>query len=78
MNVFNPSDAGPKRGQVSITFGEAKGKPVAEYAASISADSKATFTMTRKGSVADLAFQGATAAGIPLRMSAACLQIDEF
>jgi hypothetical protein len=78
VNIPQLTNAGPQTGHINAMFGEAKGKPIAEYRVSIPDESKGPLTMTKKGSVISVAFEGATKGGVPLRVSATCRIIDEF
>jgi hypothetical protein len=72
------TNAGPQHGYVHVMFGEAKGKPIAVYKVAIPSESKGPLTVTKKGSVVSVAFEGVTPGGIALRVSATCRTMDEF
>lgn len=78
INVFNPDDAGPKRGEINVRFGDPDDKRPAAYEILISRDSKDPLTMTKHGTAVELAFNGQTKNGIKLRATATCTDIDEF
>ncbi len=78
INVFNPDDTGPKQGQINIRFGDPDDKRPAPYEVSIPRDSQGPLALTRKGKLADLAFEGQTKNGIKLRVTAKCGDVDEF
>jgi hypothetical protein len=78
VNIPQLTTAGPQTGHINAMFGEAKGKPIAEYKVSIPSESKGPLTMTKKGNVVSVAFEGATKSGVSLRVSATCRTIDEF
>lgn len=78
INVFDPDDAARQHGAIIVIFGDRNSKPPIEYVVSIPARSPESLTMTRKGSVVELAFRGVTKAGIAVRGSATCRNIDEF
>lgn len=74
INISNPDEPGPTRGEVRISFGDSKHPTV--YDVRIPDDSKGPLTMTRSGAVVSLAFNGKTRDGIALRVSAVCKDID--
>lgn len=78
INVFNPDDSGAKWGQVNIRFGDPGDKRPAAFEVSIPRGSKESLTLTKKGGVVDLTFDGRTKDGIKLRVNATCTDIDEF
>jgi hypothetical protein len=78
VNIPQLTNAGPQSGNIYAEFGTAKGKPIAEYKVAIPSESKGPLTMTKKGSVVSVAFEGSTQSGVPLRVSATCRTIDEF
>jgi hypothetical protein len=77
INIVNPDDPGPKQGQVNIQFGN-PGDTRAAYEVSIPRDSKGPLTLTRSGKAATLTFQGQTANGIKLQITARCASVNEF
>jgi hypothetical protein len=77
INILNPDDPGPKRGNVLVDFGSREDQRAQKYSISIP-DPGATLTLTRNGKTAEMAFQGRTKAGIAIRMTAKCLAIDEM
>ncbi|MEW5918583.1 MAG: hypothetical protein AB1762_19430 [Gemmatimonadota bacterium] len=78
VNIPQTTNSGPQTGHINAMFGEAKGKPIAEYRVSVPTESKGPLTMTTKGKVVSVAFEGSTKSGVPLRISATCRTIDEF
>jgi hypothetical protein len=72
INVSNPDDAGAKRGDVRITFGDPGQKPT------MYSVYQEPLTLTIKGKGSEIAFQGQTKDGIQLRVNAKCLDVDEF
>jgi hypothetical protein len=78
VDIPEVTTAGPQSGRIYTEFGRANGKPIAEYKVSIPSESKGPLTMTNKGSVVSVAFEGSTKSGVPLRVSATCRTIDEF
>jgi hypothetical protein len=78
INIDNPDEAGPMRGEVLVAFGKRDDKRASRYSVSVPGDSAGPITLTRNGKTADLAFQGQTKDGIQLRVTARSGQIDEF
>jgi hypothetical protein len=78
INIFNPDDPGPKRGQLNIRFGDPKDQRPAPYEVSIPSESKGPLTLTRAGKTATATFQGQTKSGINVQVSAKCGSVDEF
>ena len=78
INITNPDEAGPKRGDVLVAFGARTDKRALRYSISIPGDSAGPITLTRSGKNADLAFQGKTKDGISIRVTAKCLDVDEL
>ena len=78
INIVNPDEAGPKRGDVLVAFGGRGDKSAARYAVSVPGDSAGPIMLTRNGKSADLAFQGRTKDGILLRVTAKCLELEEL
>jgi hypothetical protein len=78
VNIPELTNAGPQTGQIYAQFGRAKGKPIVEYKVFTPSESKGQLTMTKKGNVVSVAFEGSTKSGVPLRVSATCRTIDEF
>lgn len=76
INIANPTDAGTKRGDVLISFGDPARKPVSQYTISIPTDSAGPLTFTRNGKTADLSFRGRTKDGTPVQITARCSSID--
>jgi hypothetical protein len=72
INVSNPDDAGEKRGDVQITFGNPDKK------STVYSVLQEPLTLTIKGKGSEIAFQGQTRDGIQLRVNAKCLDVDEF
>ena len=77
INVFNSDDAGARRGEINIRFGDPEEKRSATYETPVSRDGKG-FTFTRKGAVIEVGFEGRAQSGTKLRMTARCTDIDEF
>lgn len=77
INVFNSDDAGARRGEINIRFGDPEEKRQATYETPVSRDSK-SFTFARKGAVIEVGFEGRAQSGTQLRMTARCTDIDEF
>ena len=74
IKVLDPAQAGPKRGDVEVSFGAAPGKT-----AGASYDIKdAPVTLTIKGKGAEMSFNGKTKAGIGLRVSAKCDEVENL
>jgi hypothetical protein len=78
INITNPDEAGPKRGDVLVAFGGRANKSASRYSVSIPGDSAGPITLTRNGKAADLAFQGRTKDGISLRVTAKCIDVEEL
>jgi hypothetical protein len=78
LNITNPDEAGPKRGDVLVAFGGRNNKSASRYAVSIPGDSAGPITLKRNGKMADLAFQGRTKDGISLRVTAKCTDVEEL
>ena len=78
INVANPDEAAPKRGDVLVAFGARGDKSATRYNVSIPGDSAGPITIIRNGKGADLAFQGRTKDGISLRVTAKCLELEEL
>lgn len=78
MNITNPDETGPKRGDVLVAFGARDDKRASRYTVSIPGDSAGPITLTRNGKAADLAFQGRTKDGISLRVTVKCLNVEEL
>jgi hypothetical protein len=78
INILNPDEAGPKRGNVLIAFGARDDKSATRYDVSIPGDSAGPITLNRNGKGADLTFQGRTKDGISLRVTAKCLELEEL
>ena len=78
INITNPDETGPKRGDVLVAFGARDDKRALRYSISIPGDSAGPITLTRNGKTADLAFQGKTKDGISIRVTARCLDVEEF
>lgn len=76
INVTNPDEAGPKRGEALVAFGARNDKRASRYSGS--APDAGLITLTRNGKSADVAFQGRTKDGISLRMTAKCTSVEEF
>jgi hypothetical protein len=78
INITNPDEAGPKRGDVLVAFGARDNKSASRYSVSIPGDSAGPVTLTRNGKEAELAFQGRTKDGISLRVTAKCASLEEL
>jgi len=78
INIANPDDTGPKRGDVLVAFGARDAKGASRYSLSIPTDSAGPLTFTRNGKGADMAFQGKTKDGISLRVTAKCAALEEL
>jgi hypothetical protein len=78
INIVNPDEAGPKRGNVLVGFGARGDKSATRYSVSIPGESAGPITLIRNGKVFDLAFQGRTKEGISLRVTARCLELEEL
>ena len=78
LNITNPDETGPKRGDVLVAFGARNDKRAVRYEISIPRDSAGPITLSRSGKSADLAFQGKTKEGIAIRVTARCLDVEEF
>ncbi len=76
INVLNPDEAAPKWGSVLVAFGGRDGKRGARYDVSVKGSGADSLTFSRKGKVADLAFQGRTKDGISLHLTARCMDIE--
>jgi hypothetical protein len=77
INILNPDDPGPKRGNVLVDFGSREDERASKYSISIP-EAGATLTVNRSGKTAEITFQGRTKTGIAIRMTAKCLAIDEM
>ena len=77
INVFHSDDAGARRGEINIRFGDPDEKRPAAYETAISHDSKGLL-FERKGRAVELRFDGAAQNGTPVRVLAHCIEIDEF
>src|SRR5262249_52783202 len=75
ITVVNPDETGTKRGEVRIAFGDPDKSP-AVYDVVIPRDSMGPLTLAKHDKGADLTFQGQTKDGIPLRVTAACVDIE--
>lgn len=78
LNITNPDEAGPKRGDVLVAFGSREDRGASRYSLSIPGDSAGPITLSRTGKQADLAFQGRTRDGISLRLTAKCPSVEEL
>jgi hypothetical protein len=76
MNVDNPDETGAKRGRVLITFGTSD-KP-RFYDVSVPGPGTGPITLQRSGTRAEMAYQGKTKDGIPVRVTATCSDIDQM
>jgi hypothetical protein len=72
INVLNPDDAGAKQGEVRITFGDPDKKPT-----TYSVD-RAPLNLVKRGTGAEITFQGKTRDGIQLRVIAKCSDVEEM
>jgi len=77
LEVQNPDDAGAKRGDVRIAFGDPDKSPTV-YAINVPRDGPGTLTLTPGAKGADVAFQGKTKDGITLRITVRCLDIERL
>ena len=77
INVDNSDDAGAKRGEVRVAFGDPDKKPTV-YEVRIPSESPGPLVMTKTGAKVDLSFQGKTKDGIQLRITARCADIEQF
>ena len=74
IKVSNPEQAGPKRGDVQVSFGAPPGKTSgASYEVK-----DAPVTLTIKGKGAELSFDGKTKEGIGLRINAKCDEVENL
>jgi hypothetical protein len=81
INVDSPDEAGPRHGDVLVSFGDTGDKKhPSEYSVTIPGGGTGplTLTLTRTGKGADLAFEGKTKDGIPLHVTAKCTSITEL
>ena len=76
INITNPDEPGPQRGDVLVAFGARDDKGSSRYSVSIPGDSAGPITLTRNGKAADLAFQGRTKDGISLHVTARCTNLE--
>jgi hypothetical protein len=76
INITNPDEAGPKRGDVLVAFGGRSDKGASRYSVSIPGDSAGPITLTRNGKAAALAFHGRTKDGISLQVTATCTSLE--
>jgi hypothetical protein len=76
LNITNPDEAGPKRGDVLVAFGGRATKDASRYSVSIPGDSAGPITLTRNGKEAVLAFQGRTKDGVALHVTARCTSLE--
>jgi hypothetical protein len=72
FNIFNPDDAGAKKGGIIVTFGQG-GKKATTYQVMVPADSKGPLNMKRKGKALALSFEGKTRDGIALQIKVDCV-----
>ena len=77
LNLFNPGDAGTRRGEINIRFGDPDEKRPATYETAISHDSNGLM-FQKKGPSVELRFDGLAQNGTPVRLTAHCTEIDEF
>jgi hypothetical protein len=77
ISVSNAGEAGAKRGEVRLAFGDPDKKP-SVYDVLVPRDSNGPLVLTKSGTRVELSFQGQTKEGIQLRVTASCVQIDEF
>ena len=78
INITNPDEAGPKRGDVLVAFGARGDKRAVRYTISIPGDSPGPITLNRNGKSADVAFQGKTKDGFAIRVTARCLDVEDL
>jgi hypothetical protein len=76
LNITNPDEAGPKRGDVLVAFGGRGDKGGSRYSVSIPGDSAGPITLIRNGKEANLAFEGRTKDGISLHVTAKCTSLE--
>ncbi|MEO8453282.1 MAG: hypothetical protein ABI647_26070 [Gemmatimonadota bacterium] len=72
VKVSNPEQAGPKRGDIHIAFGDPAKKPV------VYTVTQEPVTMTIKGKGVAISFDGKTANGIRLRVNAKCAELEDL
>ena len=77
INILNPDDPGPKRGNVLVAFGSSDDKSATSYSISLP-EPGATLTLTRNGAAAEMTFQGRTKDGVSIRMTAKCAAVEEM
>lgn len=77
LQIDNPDDAGAKRGNVRIAFGDPDKSPTV-YAIDVPHDGPGPLTLTTGASSADVAFQGKTKDGIAVRITVHCLDIERL
>jgi hypothetical protein len=74
IKVSNPEQAGPKRGEVQVSFAAPPGKT--SQASYDVKDAPVTLTISGKG--AEMSFDGKTKQGIGLRVSAKCDEVENL
>jgi len=72
INVSNPDDAGAKRGEVRIAFGDPAKKPT------VYSVDKVPVTFATKGKGSEIAFQGKTKEGIQVQVTSKCSDVEEL
>jgi hypothetical protein len=72
ISVSNPDEAGTKRGDVRVAFGDPDRKPT------VYSVNQVPLAMTGTGKGAEIGFQGKTSDGIELRVTAKCLEVEEM
>jgi hypothetical protein len=72
FNIFNPGDAGAKKGGIIVIFGGG-GKKATTYQVMVPADSKGPLNMKKNGKALALSFDGKTKDGIALQVKVDCV-----
>lgn len=76
LNILNPAEPGPKRGNVLVAFGDPDKKPVSQYAIAVPGDGGGALTFARTGKTAELSFTGKAKDGATVTVTARCTDID--
>ncbi|HEX6974931.1 MAG TPA: hypothetical protein VF147_11045 [Vicinamibacterales bacterium] len=76
LNILNPADAGAKRGNVLVAFGDPGKKPVSQYAIAVPGDGIGALKLTRTGKTAELSFEGKAKDGATVTVTARCSDFE--
>jgi hypothetical protein len=72
INVDNPNSAGPKTGEINITFGDPEEKGGFTLEARVPDKKKHRFAYTKSGKAVTVSFDGQTNDGVELHVEAHC------